>query len=78
MLCWLPLPKAGERLLQLTERQVKYYVFLYFIDSVKSFDGSLAQPLPQRCPDGVRLANKIMLLEGETAPSWWGCLCACV
>jgi hypothetical protein len=44
MLCWLPLPKAGERLLQLTERQVKYYVFLYFIDSVKPLTAALPNP----------------------------------
>jgi hypothetical protein len=27
---------------------------------------------------GVRSFIKTMPLEGETAPSWWGCLCPCV
>jgi hypothetical protein len=26
---------------------------------------------------GVCLPDKTMLLEGQTAPSWWGCMCLC-
>ncbi len=55
------------------------YFLLYFIDYAKTLR---RQPHPTPCKEdpggGVCSANKIMLLEGKTAPSWWGCLCACV
>ena len=52
---------------------------LYFIDSDKTLR---RRPCPTPCkeaPGGaVRSSIKTMPLEGETAPSWWGCLGACV
>jgi hypothetical protein len=52
---------------------------LYFIDSDKTLR---RRPRPTPCkeaPGGaVFLSVKTMPLEGETAPSWWGCLGACV
>jgi hypothetical protein len=52
---------------------------LYFIDSTKTLQ---RWPLPTPCeeaPGGAVCSSiKTMPLEGETAPSWWGCLCACV
>jgi hypothetical protein len=64
-----------------TEGEEIYYVLLYFIDS----DRTLQQwPCPTPCPceeapgGGICFSITTMALEGETAPSWWGCLCACV
>jgi hypothetical protein len=55
------------------------YFLLYFIDSDKTLQ---RQPCPTPCEEapegGVCSSIKTMALEGETAPSWWGCLCACV
>ena len=43
---------------------------LFFIDSDKTFDGGLVQPLAKRLPGGgVCSSIKTMALEGETAPS---------
>jgi hypothetical protein len=55
------------------------YVFLYFIDSAKTLQQRPRPTLCEEAPGGaVFLSIKITPLEGETAPSWWGCLCACV
>jgi hypothetical protein len=58
--------------------QINYFL-LYFIDSDKTL---WWWPLPTPCeeaPGGVVCSSiKTMPLEGETGPSWWGCLCACV
>jgi hypothetical protein len=55
------------------------YFLLYFIDSAKTLQ---QRPLPTPCKEAlggeVFSSIKTMPLEGETAPSWWGCLCACV
>ncbi len=55
------------------------YFLLYFIDSDKTLQ---RQPCPTPCKEapggGVCSSIKTMALEGETAPSWGGCLCACV
>jgi hypothetical protein len=55
------------------------YFLLYFIDSAKFLRG---QPCPTPCKEAhggaICSSMKTMALEGETAPSWWGCLCACV
>ena len=55
------------------------YFLLYFIDSDKTLQ---RRPRPTPCKEalrgGVCSSIKTMALEGETAPSWWGCLCACV
>jgi len=52
---------------------------LYFIDSDKTLQ---RRPHPTPCeeaPGGVVCSSiKTMPLEGETAPTWWGCLCSCV
>ena len=54
-------------------------VSFYFIDS----DNTLRRR-PRRTPceeaprGGVCSSIKTMPLKGETAPSWLGCLCACV
>jgi hypothetical protein len=55
------------------------YFLLYFIDSAKTL-WRWPRPTPcEEAPGGaVRFSIKTMLLEGEMAPSWWGCLCACV
>jgi hypothetical protein len=48
-------------------------------DIIKPFDGGLGQPLLQRLPRvGYARPTKTMLLEGQTAPSWWGCIRLCV
>ncbi len=53
------------------------YFLLYFIDYSRTL---LRRPRPTPCKeapgDGVCSANKTMSLQGKTAPSWWGCLCA--
>jgi hypothetical protein len=50
-----------------------------FIDCDKTLR---RRPHPAPCEEapgvGVCSSIKTMALEGETAPSWWGCLCACV
>jgi hypothetical protein len=55
------------------------YFLLYFIDSAKTLR---LRPRPTPCKKAPRgavfFSIKTMPLEGETAPSWWGCLCACV
>jgi hypothetical protein len=55
------------------------YVLLYFIDSAKTLR---RRPRPTPCeeaPGGAVVSSiKTMPLEGKTAPSWWGCFCACV
>ena len=51
------------------------YFLLYFIDSAKTLRRGLRPTPCEEVPGG---AVKTMLLEGEMAPSWWGCLCACV
>jgi len=60
--------------------QINYFL-LWLIDSAKTLQ--LRQwPRPTPCkeaPGGVVFSSiKTMPLEVETAPSWWGCLCACV
>jgi hypothetical protein len=61
-----------------TEGEEINYFLLYFIDSDKTLR---QRPLPAPCKEalggGVCSSIKTMALEGETAPSWWGCLCAC-
>ena len=51
------------------------YFLLYFIDSDKTLR---RRPRPTPCKEapggGVCSSIKNMALEGETAPSWWGCL----
>jgi hypothetical protein len=55
------------------------FFLLYFIDSDKILH---RRPRPTPCKEapgvGVCSSIKTMALEGETALSWWGCLCACV
>ena len=55
------------------------YFLLYFIDSDKTLR---RRPRPTPCkeaPGGAVFSSiKILPLEGEMAPSWWGCLCASV
>ena len=71
----------GERGIFVIDRepvQIKYFL-LYFIDS----DITLQRwPLPTPCEEAPRGAVcssiKTMPLEGGMAPSWWGCLFACV
>ena len=62
-----------------TEGEEINYFLLYFIDSDKTLQ---RRPRPTPCeeaPGGeVCSSIKTMVLEGETAPSWWKCLCACV
>ena len=54
------------------------YCLLYIIDSAKTLR---QRPHPTSCeevPGGAVCSSiKTMPLEGETAPSWWGCLCSC-
>ncbi len=62
-----------------TEGEEINYFLLYFIDSDKTLR---RRPHPTPCEEapggGVCSSIKTMALEGEMAPSWWGCLCACV
>ena len=61
-----------------TEGEELNYFFLYFIDSDKTLQ---RWPRPTPCNEalggGVCSSIKTMALEGEVAPSCWGCLCAC-
>jgi len=58
--------------------EINYFLF-YFIDS----DNTLRRR-PRRTPceeapgGGACPSMKTMALDGDTAPSWWWCLCACV
>jgi hypothetical protein len=71
----------GERaiVLNYTEGEELNYILLCFIDSNKTLR---RRPHPTPCEEapegGVCSSIKTMALEGETAPSWWGCLCPCV
>jgi hypothetical protein len=62
-----------------TEGEEMNYFLLYFIDSDKTLR---RRPRPTPCEEapggGVCSSIKTIALEGETAPSWWGCLCFCV
>jgi hypothetical protein len=62
-----------------TEGEEIHYFLLHFIDSDKTLR---CQPRPTPCkeaPGGeVCSSIKTIALEGETAQSWWRCLCACV
>ena len=62
-----------------TEGEEINYFLLNFIDSDETLR---RRPLPTPCEEapggGVCYSIKTMALEGETAPSRWGCLCACV
>jgi hypothetical protein len=50
---------------------------LYFIDSAKTHRrGPRTIPCKEAPGCEVFSSIKTMPLEGETAPSWWGCLCA--
>jgi hypothetical protein len=62
-----------------TEGEEINYFLLYSIDSDKTHR---RQPRPtpwEEAPEG-RVCSSIRTIaqEGETAPSWWGCLCSCV
>ena len=76
-----PIIANGEQAIVLiyTEREEINYFLLYFIYSDKTLR---RRPRPTPCKvapgGGVCSSIKTMVLEGETAPSWWGCLCACV
>ncbi len=80
MLFWLSLLTAGKRLLSTYRKAVEINYFLVqFIDSTKSLQRRPRQTPSAEAPGGgVGSTDKTMLLEGQTAPSWWGCLCACV
>jgi len=55
------------------------YFLLYFIDSDKTLQRWLCPTPCEEAPGGgVCSSIKTMALDGETALSWWGCLCACV
>jgi len=62
-----------------TEGEEINYILLYYIDSDKILQW---RPCPTPCEEaprgGVCSSIKTKGLEGETAPSWWGCLCTCV
>ena len=62
-----------------TEVEEINYFLLYFIDSDKTLQRR-PRPTPSKeAPGGgVCSSIKTMALEGETASSRWGCLCACV
>ena len=55
-----------------TEGEGIYYFLLYFIDFDKT------TPCEKALGGGACSSIKTVALEGEMAPSWWGCLCACV
>jgi hypothetical protein len=58
--------------------QINYFL-IQFIESEKNIQ---RWPCPTPCKEArggaVCSSIKTMPLEGETAPSWWECLCACV
>ena len=58
--------------------EINYFLH-YFIDSAKTLRRRPRPTLCEEAPGGAVFSSiKPMPLEGETAPSWWGCLCACV
>jgi hypothetical protein len=62
-----------------TEGEEMNYFLLYFIDSDKTLLRRLCPtPCKEALGGGVCSSINTMALEGETAPSWWGCFCACV
>jgi hypothetical protein len=64
MLFWLSLPMAGKQLLSIDREAVEMnYILLEFIDSTKTFDGCLGQPLLQRVP-GVRYVHHRSIMVG--------------
>jgi hypothetical protein len=55
------------------------YCLLYFFDSDKTLQQRPRSTPCKEAPRGaVFLSIKTMPLEGKTAPSWWGCFCACI
>ena len=76
---WLSLPTVGEEICNFREG-VEINIYLhYFIDFAKT---PQRWPHPTPCKEAlggaVILSIKTTPLEGEMAPSWWRCLCACV
>jgi hypothetical protein len=71
---------GGRAIIEIDREGLEINCFLLlFIDSAKTLR---QRPHPTPCkeaPGGAVFSSiKTMLMEGETAPSWWGCLCACV
>ena len=77
---WLSLPMTGKRLLLIDREAVVINYFpLSFMYSTKTlWWWPRSTPSAEAPGAGVCSANKTMPLEGQTAPSWWVCLCACV
>ena len=70
---------GGQAIVEICREGVEInYFLLYFIDSDKTLR---RRPRPTPCeeaPGGAVCSYiKTMPLEGETAPSWWGCLSLC-
>ena len=76
----LAIAASGGRAIIIIDREaVEIDCFLlYFIDSAKTLQRR-PHPTPRNEAHrgAVYLSIKTMPLERETAPSWWGCLCAC-
>jgi len=71
---------GGQAIIVIDREAVEINNFLlYFIDSAKTLRW-WTHPTPcEEAPGGAVFSSiKTMPLEGETAPSLWGCLCACV
>ena len=71
---------GGQAIVVIYIKGVEIICFLlYFIDSAKTLRRwPCPTPSAEAPGGGVCWANKTMPLEGEMAPSWRGCLCACV
>ena len=72
---------GGGRAIAVIERdavEINNFLLL-FIDSAKTLRlWPCPTPSAEAPGGGVCWANRTMPLEGEMAPSWRGCLCACV
>jgi len=74
---WLSLPMAGERVLYYREAVEINYILIYFIILFLTLWWRPHPTPSEEAPGGgVCSSIKTMALEGETAPSWWWCLCA--
>jgi hypothetical protein len=71
---------GGRAIFVITREGVEInYFLLYFIDSAKTLRRRpRSTPCEEAPRGGVCFSIKTMAQKGETAPSWWGYLCACV
>jgi hypothetical protein len=55
--------------------EIKYFILYFIILYLTLQWWPLPTPFEEAPGGGVCSSMETMVLEGETAPSWWGCLC---